>query len=143
MCLGQVLERFELPARLRSPPAAAAGSAASAPSAAAATPTSAAAAKSAALRTRAGFVHRQRPSTELRFVQLGDSLLGVRVASHLDEGEPSGPARRLVSHDADGVHGAYAFEERLQVRFARLERQITDVKLTTHSSSPVPSRIVG
>jgi len=50
------------------------------------------------------FVHDQRATIHLLFVELGDRLLRVVIGCHLDESEAAGPARRHVPHHPDGFH---------------------------------------
>jgi hypothetical protein len=79
----------------------------------------AAAAKSAApsttpaakLRLRSGFVHGERSAAKLRFVQLGDGFLRVGVRRHLDEREPTGTARGIVTDDVHCIDRACAAEQ--------------------------------
>src|SRR6185503_11461770 len=101
-----------LPARLSLAPAAAVSTAATATIVAAATTTAAAAAASAtpaakaAFRLRPRFVHDQRATIHLLFVELGDRLLRVVIGCHFDESEAAGPARRHVPHHPDRFHFA-------------------------------------
>jgi hypothetical protein len=79
----------------------------------------------------------------LRLVQLADCFLRVGVAGHLDEREAARAPGRLIAHHSNGVDGADALEQRLQIRFACLEGQIADVKFAAHSTSPVVALRIG
>ena len=76
---------------------------------------------------RPGFVHRKAPTADLAGVQVTDCGLCLLIAAHLDEREPTGTPRCLVTHHGDGFDRSGAREQLLQLRFTDLVRQIADL----------------
>jgi hypothetical protein len=101
-----------LPARLFSSPSAEVAIVEAAAAATTATPSATAATPAKApfgLRTR--FVHHQRTTFHLMFVEFVDGFLRIFIRGHLDESKPARAAGGHVAHHADAVHLAGTAEE--------------------------------
>jgi hypothetical protein len=59
-------------------------------------------------------------------IQLGDGPPRFVVRAHFHEREPASPAGRHVAHHLDGFHCPRLAEELLELRFPRLEGQVSD-----------------
>jgi hypothetical protein len=75
---------------------------------------------------RPGFVDVEGAATDVFAVQSGDSLIGFTRVCHLDESEPSRPARIPVRDELDTRHGSIRFEERAERLFSCTEIEVAN-----------------
>ena len=61
-----------------------------------------------------------------------DRLLGISIARHRDEREPTGFASEFVLHEHDFSNRARLSEVILEIGFRRVKRQIADIEFITH-----------
>jgi hypothetical protein len=105
--------------------------------------TTAAESTAAALGLRTRLVNGESSPAELIVIERGDGILRIFVRGHLDEREAARLAGGLVAHHIDGVDRPGASEERPEVLFGRLKRQVSDVKFSSHVCFLFLARVAG
>src|SRR3954469_17439582 len=113
--------RPDLPARFRAPTIRTTAAEAAATAAAA-----------CSLGTR--FVDREASPANLAGVQIANRGLGLFVGAHFYECESTRAASRLIAHHGDRFNRPGACEQLLQLCFADLVGEISDVQLPTHNT---------
>jgi CRP-like cAMP-binding protein len=85
------------------------------------------------------FVDSETATAELVLVEFRDGAPRAFDIAHLDEGKSPRLASRPIPNEVDGAHLTSGREQGLQIGFGRFVRQVADVQLRIHYTTPASS----